>query len=580
MATYLRGITDQVNVINPPQMNHQFEMQLLQQRQSKYDQAHARINQMYSTILNSPLSRSDNKEARDQFFKTIENDIKRIAQSDLSLENNARMAEGLFAQIYNNDHLVKDMVWTKNYNAQMQKAEMFKNCLSESDCGGLYWDEGVKYMEYKKQEFMNAGRDEALRMQDAEYVPYKNLTEAAIKYAKEAGLNVTMDELSDDGRYIVTYKNGEKVKNPLALMYDGLFKDNYQYQQMYKVRSYNQRNDWMRQAVSEGKYETLNEARVGFIKENYEVAYNQIQEEAKKASMQLDNTNAIINAYQEQINEGNVLTPEQQQNYQNYLGAKSALESLSVHLDKFEKANAILEGQENTQSKLENMMSFYDDMNAMAYLNSDIAKAVETMSARDMSVTIKANDYGKMKEKYQNDLSLQRERNAAMIKAAEIRAAGMQNRGANEFLTADVTKLNKITNDFTDSAGKYTEAGKLDKLIKLRPNLTGTWEDIKEQAKTNPTLMKDVAKVEAEIELEKANAREDIVNNSYTIIKKINKGSYANDESFSIDDLRSWGQSLKQLTQKQQDNIIKALESLEEAGKFDKFDLATIKKYL
>jgi hypothetical protein len=268
MATYLQGITDQVNVINPPQIDAQFEMQLLQARQSRYDQAHAQVSKLYSSILNSSLSRTDNKEARDEFFKLIEKDIKKIAQTDLSLESNAKAAKNLFSQIYDNNYLVKDMVWTKNYQDQLRVAEGFKNCLKPEDCGGMYWDEGVRYMQYKREEFQNASREESMYAQDVEYIPYNSLMDEALKYAKEADFEITQDAF--DGDYIVTTTNGKLAKGPLAVLFAGTIGKNPKFLDVLKVEEYNKRNDWMRQQVRDKKYNTLNEARVGYLKENYD----------------------------------------------------------------------------------------------------------------------------------------------------------------------------------------------------------------------------------------------------------------------------------------------------------------------
>ncbi|HUV85130.1 MAG TPA: hypothetical protein VMV86_05425, partial [Methanosarcinales archaeon] len=206
MATYLQGVSDQIEKVRPPQPNLQFQSQMLTARQSKYDQGHKQLSDMYGKILNSGLTRESNVEARDEFFKLIDSDLRKVAGIDLSKQSNVTKAQNVFSQIYDNEYLVKDMVWTKNYQNQLQKAEEYKNCIDPEECGGAYWDGGMQYMQYKKQEFAETDNKDSLGFQDAEFVPYHNIMEKAMKAAKDSGLDVTYDQII--GNYKVTTKNG------------------------------------------------------------------------------------------------------------------------------------------------------------------------------------------------------------------------------------------------------------------------------------------------------------------------------------------------------------------------------------
>ena len=86
MATYIPQVQDKVTSVRPPQTDWQFEAQLLSTRQSKYDAGHDKLSKMYGDILNSGLTREGNIEAREEFFKLIDSDLRKVAGIDLSLD--------------------------------------------------------------------------------------------------------------------------------------------------------------------------------------------------------------------------------------------------------------------------------------------------------------------------------------------------------------------------------------------------------------------------------------------------------------------------------------------------------------
>lgn len=418
MATYLQGITDQVNVINPPQIDAQFEMQLLQARQSRYDKKHAEVSKLYSSILNSSLSRTDNKEARDEFFKLIEKDIKKIAQTDLSLESNAKNAENLFSQIYDNDYLVYDMVWTKNHKEQLGRAESFKNCAKPEDCGGMHWDQGVKYMQYKKEEFQNAERDESLSISQTEYIPYNNIMDEALKYAKLSEFEVIQDSL--DGGYKIQTKNGALAAEPLQALFQGTIAKNPKIMDVYKVETYNKRNDWMRSEVQKGTYNTLNEARVGYLKENYDVNKKNFDKIYKKNNVAKEILEDKLKTY-ESLNEQGELTKDMAADYQITKTQIQNMTSLNNLLEDLNTANSYI-NKKDTQTNIESILKTYDGMEALSFLNRDLEIAAGTLANLQYSQTFKADEFALEKVRFNNKVALQRSQQSHAEKMIRLKA--------------------------------------------------------------------------------------------------------------------------------------------------------------
>lgn len=403
MATYLQGVTDAVTVLNPPDPGLQFNMQLLQMRQSKYDQAHAKLSKMYGTILSSGLTRNDNIAAREEFFKLVEGDLQKIAGMDLSLDSNVSKAQNVFKQFYTNNYIVKDMVWTKNYQSQKRRADAFKNCVDHEKCGGMYWEDGEKFMEYKRQEFKNASADESLGMQDVRYIPYNNMMEEALKDLKEmGGFNFTQDVI--DGDYQYTTKNGNQVKHEesMLLLYKQLYEKNPEFHDMYKVMAYNQRNDWMYSKMQDGTYSTLNEAAVGYIKaykEDQEARFNSRSEDI---THEKDKLKQILEGYEED-NKAGKLTQDDVARYQEVQQLYANALEIEGYNEIYRKAQKNM----HSQQSLNNLSDYLDNITSTNLFNDELLKTVETLKWKDYEQTIKLEEKAKMRIQHEYDVAME-----------------------------------------------------------------------------------------------------------------------------------------------------------------------------
>jgi len=249
MASYIQGLTDYIPQVQPFTPDYNFLGNVLQTRQSRYDAAHKQLNKMYGTLLYSPMLRDENNQSRDQFFKAIDQDIKKMSGMDLSLQQNVDAAGSVFSSLYDNKNIVKDMTYTKQYKNQLERAENFKTCLDQEKCGGTYWNVGVNYLHLKAEEFKNASAEEAMGMQAPEYTPFINVTEKAMNYVKDLmgkGFGVTSVNWSPDGRYIVTTKNGQNLTVPLYQLFQNQYGADQKVQDMYNTMAYVQRKTYVK----------------------------------------------------------------------------------------------------------------------------------------------------------------------------------------------------------------------------------------------------------------------------------------------------------------------------------------------
>lgn len=391
MASYIQGVQDNIEKVRPPQANLQFEAQLLQARQSKYDIGHKKLSDQYGKILNSGLTRGDNIKARDDFFKLIDGDLRKVAGMDLSLESNVTKAQNVFSQVYDNDYLVKDMVWTKNFQNEMKRAESFKNCVDSEKCGGEYWDDGIKYMQYKKQEFAETDNADSLNFGNAEYVPYNNVMLKAQKAAKDADLNITMDQVS--GNYKVTTKNGDLLTQPLTALFEGLFAENPGLQKQFEVESYNERKDWASNKMRSGDYGTMQEAEVGYITERAKLMQSQV--DAIATNIGADNENLDLQIKALQVRRDNNQVSEGSDEDLRYIEL-NALKRVSDKAKGYADLSKFAMEKANNRSVIRSIGAQMDQASGLVRLDNKLKEAVGVFKYVDAEQTMEADKFAVM----------------------------------------------------------------------------------------------------------------------------------------------------------------------------------------
>jgi hypothetical protein len=242
MATYIQGVTDRIPEIKPFQPDYSFLMNALEYKQSAYNNAFNQINNIYSSVLNAPLTRGVNQERRDEFFKAAEENIKKISSLDLSLPQNVDVASSVFKPFYEDRNMVKDMVWTKQYNNQLNNALSFRDS-QDKELKKQYWDKGVRALQYQKNAFAEASDDQALNMGAARYVPYVNVHEVAQKYLKDAGFDIK--KTSFEGNWIVKYQNGQAAVTPMYQYLSSIMRNDPQIKAIYDTEAYVDYNDFI-----------------------------------------------------------------------------------------------------------------------------------------------------------------------------------------------------------------------------------------------------------------------------------------------------------------------------------------------
>ena len=460
MATYLQGQQDYTSQIQPTSPNLQFDAQLLGNMQAKYDAGHKKVSELYGSLLNSAMTRTDNQEARNEFFQMINNDIRRMGSLDFSLQQNVDASANVFQSIYTNKGIVKDMVWTKNFSQQMQKRESLKNS-TDTEKTGSAWDVGDRAMAYKREAFANATANEALAMGNAEYVPQQNMMKDAIKLATKAKLNVTIDKTN--GKYKITTKNGDLIKSPLTTLFAETFAKDPKYKAMYDTKAYVSREDWQHNAVNKGEFTDLDQAKVGFLQDFKARQSTQLKKSASALDIDLSFLSSRVKDEMKDLKAGKFL-PDSDRGRK--LLELQKLEQGAASAKAYTEQLISAEKSTDPDAAYDVLARNTDNQQAYRYMNEDITGAVRTLAFRDAEQTLTADEYGKLNAQHINKLSEMKQKNAYDVtmqtKKDEAALARAQIKGGGASLTAQSTistARKNIEQIQADQTLKYSDAG-------------------------------------------------------------------------------------------------------------------------
>lgn len=402
MASYIPGIQDYISQYQPWSPDYNFLSNVLQQRQSKYDQSYKQLNSQYGTLLNSPLIREDNIQDRDKFFKMIDGDIKRISGMDLSLQQNVDSANKVFDSFHQNKDLMYDMNFTREHKNQKEIAEGFRNCKDQEVCGGKYWDEGVQFLDYKAEDFKNASKEDARKMSPGKYTPYIDLTEKAMKFGKDfltKGGGFGVERVRSEGGFRITDKNGYLIETPLNDFLLAEYGQDQKVKDMMHTKAYVQRKNYIGTQVQQGVDPTV--AETNYFNEIDSLSKHMIDENQNKQK----NNQALQAKFQlakETIkNNGSTGTDEIAKTlWGSGTDAAASEQSAKVYDTTAKAANSIFEAGDDINLKRQRV----DNFAANAFLHHATAVGAHVVADLTFQQSSEVDPYAKSLYDFQLDL--------------------------------------------------------------------------------------------------------------------------------------------------------------------------------
>ena len=404
MANYIKGEKNYYPDIKPFTPDYKFLSAALDARENKYNAGWQATNDLYSRVY-SDLSHSDNKEFQQQFIENLAPELSRISGLDLSLQTNVDAAKSVFAPFFEDEAVVKDIVYTSTYNKELQRANQFADS-PDPRVRELYNPVGIKNMQYRMQEFQEADRNQLINMPLPKYVEDADLTQYAQEYLRGLGLegkgftqkkdHFTMDAGADGvmgtpddrvvNRWIITDTNGKLIEGDAYRRVMTDLTDDPRVQEFYKAKAYVASMDFATQGVQDGSIKTITEgltmwsdAEVKRLALANSERYNSLDNEIQRIVQQTTNWG--------NFGKLNGLTPAEQ----NLVGQSlSEAEQLRVNLSNLLKVNEFANTPDKDDQALINKAY---SLNSNYNISQDLQSAAYNYSRENAETVVRENKY-------------------------------------------------------------------------------------------------------------------------------------------------------------------------------------------
>ena len=404
MANYIKGEKNYYPDIKPFTPDYKFLSAALDARENKYNAGWQATNDLYSRVY-SDLSHSDNKEFQQQFIENLAPELSRISGLDLSLQTNVDAAKSVFAPFFEDEAVVKDIVYTSTYKKELQRANQFADS-PDPRVRELYNPVGIKNMQYRMQEFQEADRNQLINMPLPKYVEDADLTQYAQEYLRGLGLegkgftqkkdHFTMDAGADGvpgtpddrvvNRWIITDSNGKLIEGDAYRRVMTDLTDDPRVQEFYNAKAYVASMDFATQGIQDGSIKTITEglamwsdAEVKRLALANSERYNSLDNEIQRIVQQTTNWG--------NFGKLNGLTPAEQ----NLVGQSlSEAEQLRVNLSNLLKVNEFANTPDKDDQALINKAY---SLNSNYNISQDLQSAAYNYSRENAETVIRENDY-------------------------------------------------------------------------------------------------------------------------------------------------------------------------------------------
>ncbi len=285
MATYIPGVQSYMPEMKTFTPDYKFLSSVLDTKTNRYNTNYKQLNDLYSKVVYADLSRGDTKDQRNQYIETLAPKLEKISGMDLSMQQNVDAARGLFKPFYEDDLIVRDMVVTKSYQKDIKYANDLKNS-TDRDRRGMYWDTGIKAMNYQMEDFVNADAKDALNMAVPRYVEDADLYNTAQKLLEESKFSEgVIEEMPDANKnFIIRRKNGDLMAGDAHKFLKNALRNDPKVKDAYYTQSFVDSRNTAAAGIQAGQFSSIDEGQRFW-------ALNTIQEEEAKLRKTQDKNN-------------------------------------------------------------------------------------------------------------------------------------------------------------------------------------------------------------------------------------------------------------------------------------------------
>jgi len=216
MANFVQGDASPIADIKPWSPDWSFLSQVYGVTQARFDKGFNQVKNLYNSVLNSPLTNSENQQFRQGMFEKIQASLRDVSALDLSDPTNVMRAQSLLDPISNDKELAYDMFVTKHHDNQKSIMNTYKNS-TDAKVRTQYNDYSKLDLMFAEDDMRKAKRGDGsiTSVQPRDFTPFEDINEYLSKEATDAKLQVKF--ANPDGKgYIMTYTNGKYAEVPFS----------------------------------------------------------------------------------------------------------------------------------------------------------------------------------------------------------------------------------------------------------------------------------------------------------------------------------------------------------------------------
>lgn len=395
MATFIPQVQGAVAKVEAFQPDWDFMQGWLETKQGQYNSGLAQLNSVYSTLKQLPLTLDENVKKRDDFFLNADSQIKRLAGTDLSLNQNIMAAKNVFNPLATDEGLLEDFNITSQAYAVMRTANNFLKSSDES-VRARYNPISSQFAGLKLEEYKMSSpeRRAQIASQGVRYVDNVNVLERATEIADKLKLTFTAPlGMSDDGAYDITGTNGDLILGALDASFRSILENDPLVGDYIRQKGYVAVQSELQSRAKEIGYDAAQQEAIAKYVNN-PVFMQGMQADLQDNSRALNGLHAEKEQAEQQIeSEGVVPGSDAHKRYLDILKNIDVLEGANTNLQ-----NTIEQVQAGIYNpKLEN--AYYNV--GITGLRSDIRNSAETLSLRDAEIKRTPNEYYKMRKEHQ-----------------------------------------------------------------------------------------------------------------------------------------------------------------------------------
>jgi hypothetical protein len=186
--------------------DYSFLQSQLYRSNSQYEQGEKEVVADYSSVLNQPTLGDAAAERKQQYIQQVQQGLKKVATTDLSLPQNVQQAESLYAPFWQDSDLLQNIAGTKRIQNNQQKALSIQNSADEK-IRDTFDQRYLDLLKYQTNNLANAPLSENKNIEITDWTPFTKVIDHLDKRKDADKFGVTFDFADGNGN-IITQTNG------------------------------------------------------------------------------------------------------------------------------------------------------------------------------------------------------------------------------------------------------------------------------------------------------------------------------------------------------------------------------------